>query len=203
LDVIKEDRFRLLFSYQAYLALRIGEVCVLNLKDFNFEIRELRIKTEKAHTLDTLKIPQFLYGLTLEYIGKHNKEIEASQGYLFYPDKKGHSDMPHLNLNYVRAVFRYYAQLAGLTEVYDTTEESVPKRAKRKLHRLTSHSLRHYGITTFNRAVHGDIILTQKYARHREIGSTQVYIYTSKEELYAGIEAAFGVKYPKIMAKVN
>jgi hypothetical protein len=52
--------------------------------------------------------------------------------------------------------------------------------------------------------VHGDIILTQKYARHREIGSTQVYIYTSKDELYSAIDVAFsknrikeGVVYEK------
>ena len=62
---------------------------------------------------------------------------------------------------------------------------------------LTTHSLRHFGITTFNRAVHGDIILTQKYARHKEIGSTQVYIYTSKDELYSAIDTAFSKNHIK------
>ena len=190
-SVIKDGRWLLLFEYQAYLALRIGEACVLNLKDFDFTIRELRVKTEKAHTLDTLKIPEFLYEQTKAYIERHQKEIEEHDGYLFYPDKKGHSDMPYVNLNYVRNIFRYYASIAGLVEVYDTSDESVANRPKRRLHRLTTHSLRHYAITRFNRAVHGDIILTQRYARHREISSTQVYIHTSKAELYNAIDTAF------------
>ena len=87
----------------------------------------------------------------------------------------------------------WQTSLAGLNEGYDTTEESSPSRAKRKLFRLTTHSLRHFGITTFNRAVGGDIMLTKAFARHREISSTQVYIHTSKEELYSAIESAFSV----------
>ena len=190
-SVITDDRYKLLFSYQAYLALRIGEVVVLNLKDFNFEIRELRVKTEKAHTLDTLKIPDFLFIQTLEYVDTHKKEIDGSQGFLFYTDAWANSPYQHINLNYARKVFRDYTQLAGLTEIYDTSEESQADRPKRNLFRLTTHSLRHYGITRFNRAVHGDIILTQKYARHSEISSTQTYIYTSKDELYSAIDTAF------------
>ena len=146
---------------------------------------ELRVKTEKAHTLDTLRVPQFLFDQTLEYIQEHAKEIDDAQGYLFYKDKrKSHTDKPYLDLNYIRKVFRYYISLEGLNEVYDTTEESSPSRATRKLFRLTTHSLRHFGITTFNRAVGGDIMLTKAFARHREISSTQVYVHTSREELY-------------------
>jgi integrase len=194
LGVIKEPRFRLLFEYQAYCALRVGEVCQLNIKDFDFKIRELRVKTEKAHTLDTLRVPQFLFEQTLKYIQAHAKEIDDAQGYLFYKDKrKSHTDKPYLDLNYIRKVFRYYISLAGLNEVYDTTEESSPSRAKRKLFRLTTHSLRHFGITTFNRAVGGDIMLAKTFTRHREISSTQVYVHTSKEELYLAIESAFSV----------
>jgi integrase len=195
LGSIKEDRFLLLFSYMAFEALRVGEVCQLNIKDFDFNIRELRVKTEKAHTLDTLLIPLFLWEQTLAYIQKHSKEIEQANGYLFYTDKrKSRSPKPYINLNYIRNVFRYYASLAGLTEVYDTTEETIPNRAKRRLMRLTTHSLRHYGITTFNRAVGGDIMLTKAFARHREVSSTQVYVHTSREELYGAIEKAFSQK---------
>jgi integrase len=192
LEAIKEPRFLLLFEYQAYLALRVGEVCQVNVRDFNFSIRELRVKTEKAHTLDTLLVPRFLFEQTLKYIRTHQKEIDNAEGYLFYKDKrKGHNGKPYLDLNYIRKVFRYYSSLAGLDEVYDNTEESMPNRAKRRLHRLTSHSLRHFGITAFNRAVQGDIMLTKAYARHREISSTQVYVHTSREELYGAIEKAF------------
>lgn len=34
-------------------------------------------------------------------------------------------------------------------------------------------------------------MLTKAFARHREVSSTQVYVHTDKEEVYAGIEKAF------------
>ncbi|MCL4379517.1 MAG: site-specific integrase [Candidatus Marsarchaeota archaeon] len=192
LDVVKEPRFRLLFSYQAYLGLRIGEACKLNMRDFDFKIRELRVNTEKAHTLDTLIVPQFLFEQTLEYIRTNQKAIEGAQGYLFYKDQqKSRKGTPYLDLNYVRNRFRDYISLVALNEAYASTDETIPNRAKRTLHRLTTHSLRHYAITTFNRAVNGNITLTKAFARHREIGSTQVYIHTSKDELYSAIECSF------------
>ncbi|HUC38913.1 MAG TPA: site-specific integrase [Candidatus Acidoferrum sp.] len=192
LDAVKEPRFKLLFSYQAYLGLRIGEVCKLNLKDFDFKIRELRVHTEKAHTLDTLIVPQFLFEQTLLYINTYQKEIEAAEGYLFYKDKqKSHNKGDCINLNYARNKFREYISLTALNETYASTDESTPDRTKRTLHRLTSHSLRHYAITTFNRAVNGNITLTKAFARHKSVNSTQVYIHTSKEELYGAIDKAF------------
>lgn len=192
LGAINEPRFKLLFEYQAYLGFRVGEVCKLNVGDFDFEKRELRVHTEKAHTLDVMRVPQFLYDETLDYIRAHTREIDDAQGYLFFKDKKrSGTDVPYLNLNYVRGVFRYYISLSGLNQVYDATEESVPDRAKRNLHRLTTHSLRHYAITKFNRAVAGDIMLTKAYARHRDVSSTQVYIHTSREEVFDATERAF------------
>lgn len=194
LGVIKDDRFRLLFEFQGYLALRVGEVCKVNMQDFNFKTRELKVHTEKAHTLDTLLLPQFLYDETLEYIKAHTHEIDDSLGYIFYPNReKSHNKKPYINLNYVRRIFRYYTSLAGLDEIYDTSEESLATRPKRELHRLTTHSLRHFGITHFSKAVNGNIILTNRFARHSKesIAVTMGYINTSKEELYGAIEKAF------------
>ncbi len=192
LEAVKEPRHKLLFEYQAYLALRVGEVCKLNIRDFDFNTRELKIKTEKAHTLDVLIVPRFLFEETLAYVRERTKEIDGAQGYLFYTDKtRSHTDKPYFDLDYIRKVFRYYISLTGLNEVYDTTDETTPNRAKRRLHRLTTHSLRHFGITAFNRAVGGDIMLTKAYARHREVSSTQVYVYTSKDELYSAIDNTF------------
>ena len=56
-EVIDNEKFRLLFSYQAQLGLRIGEAVRININDIKFESRELVVKTEKAMTLDTLLIP--------------------------------------------------------------------------------------------------------------------------------------------------
>jgi integrase len=201
LGAIKEPRYKLLFEYQAYLGLRIGEACRVNLKDFNFRLREIRINTEKARTLDTLQVPQFLFDETLAYLKEHEKQIDNSQGYLFYKDrKKSTNEAPYLDLNYVRKVFRQYVSLTALNEVYASSNETNPERKIRDLHRLTTHSLRHYSITTFSRSVNGNIILSKAFARHRSIGSTQIYIHTDRKQLFEAIECAFSKRVVKGVA---
>ncbi len=192
---IDNPKLRLLFSYQAQLVLRIGEAVKLNIKDIDFQSREITIKSEKSYTLDTLIIPIPLFRLTLEYIKQNNNQIESSTGYLFFKEegKFSHRDEPYLSKDYVRNSFRFYVQKAGLDRVYDSSDESNYDRTPRSLHRLTTHSLRHYAITSFSKQTNGNIILTAKFARHRATAVTLTYISTSKQELYKEIDKAFSV----------
>ncbi len=80
---IDNDKSRLLFSYQAQLGFRIGEVLRLNLKVINFQTRELTLKTEKARILDTLLIPAPLFKQTMEFIKANMVHIEQTKGYIF------------------------------------------------------------------------------------------------------------------------
>ncbi len=188
-------KLRLLFSYQAFLGLRIGEAVKLNIKNIDFQTRELSIKSEKSHTLDTLIIPIPLFKLTLEYIKSNKTQIEISQGYLFFKDEAKYSgrDEPYLSKDYVRNSFRYYVQKAGIDEVYDSSDESNYSRTPRRLHRLTTHSLRHYAITNFAKQTNGNVILTSKFARHRATEVTLTYINISKQDLYKEIDNTFAL----------
>ncbi|MCL4365597.1 site-specific integrase [Candidatus Marsarchaeota archaeon] len=152
--VIDNPKLRLLFSYQAQLGLRVGEAVKLNIKDIDFQTRELTIKSEKSNTLDTLIIPIPLFRLTLEYIKPNNKQIESSMGYIFFKEEGYYSERneQYLSKNYVRNRFRYYVQKAGMDKVYDSSDETNYDRTPRSLHRLTMHSLRHYAITSFLQA---------------------------------------------------
>ena len=78
--VIDDDKFRLIFQYQAQLGLRIGEAVRVNVKDINFETREITLKTEKAKVIDTLLIPNQLFKDTLAFIAKHEADIEKALG---------------------------------------------------------------------------------------------------------------------------
>ncbi len=191
---VDSDKFRLLFSYQAQLGLRIGEAVRVNIKDINFETRELTLKTEKARTLDTLIIPVPVFKNTLNFISGHKAEIEQASGYVFFRNRH-HSNRfePFLEQNYVRNRFREYVRLAGLDEVYDTSDESSPERDLRHLHRLTTHSLRHYAITNFSKQTNGNVVLTSRFARHSDPSTTMTYITTNKQELYDQIDGAFGL----------
>ena len=191
---IDNPKFHLLFSYQAQLGLRIGEAIRINIKDIKFESRELVVKTEKAMTLDTLLIPAPLFKATLDYIQDNSGAIEGAAGFLFYKEQgKGRTSDPYLDVGYVRNQFREYAQRANLNEVYDQSDESRPGRAVRSLHRLTTHSLRHYAITHFAEQNNGNVLLASKFARHAKAETTMTYIHLNRKALYAGIDGAFGV----------
>ena len=192
--VVKNPKFHLLFSYQAQLGLRMGEARRINIKDIKFESRELVVKTEKAMTLDTLLIPAPLFKETLDYISANKKAIEGASGYLFFKEKgKGRTLEPYLAEGYVRNQFTEFIDKAALDEVYDMSDESAPNKNPRKLHRLTTHSLRHYAITHFAEQTNGNVFLTSKFARHSKPGTTMTYISTDRKALYQNIEGAFGV----------
>lgn len=187
LNCIDSKKWYLLFSYQARLGLRIGEVVKVNLNDFNFGTHELKIFTEKARVQNQLIVPRILFEETMDYIKEHKEQIEKAQGYIFYPNREASHNMtrkvPYLELNYVRKVFRGYIRAAGLDEVYGTSEGSV----QRHLHRLTTHSLRHYSITKFYKTTK-DPILTSRFARHLKAETTLTYIHSDKSELYSYME---------------
>ncbi len=192
--VIDNNKFRLLFGYQAELGLRIGEAVKVNVKDIKFETRELIVKTEKAHVIDTMLIPVPLFRQTLEFINRNEKAIMQAGGFVFFAEK-GHSlrGEPYLEKNYVRKVFREYVQAAKLDEVYDQSEESYG-RTPRRLHRLTTHSLRHYAITSFARQSNGNVVLSSRFARHSDSSTTMTYINTRKDELYKAVDETFSLE---------
>ena len=187
---IDNPKLKLLFEYQANLGLRVGEVVKVNIKDINLETRELTIRTEKANRIDTLIIPLPLFRTTIEHIQTHKAEIEHENGYIFFKDRCKNTARKEgwLEPNYVRNKFREYLQLASLDETYDISEEQGA-RTPRKLHRLTTHSLRHYAITRFARTSNGNIVLTSHFARHSSTDVISVYINTDKKEVYDVIDS--------------
>ena len=191
---VVNPKFHLLFAYQANLGLRLGEAIKVNMKDIKFESRELVVKTEKAMTLDTLLIPAPLFKETLEYIRSNAHTIEHANGYLFFKEEhKSRTEAMHVDEGYVRNQFREYIKQAQLDEVYDQSDESRTARTARNLHRLTTHSLRHYAITHFAEQNNGNVFLTSKFARHRQPSMTMTYISINKKALYDGIDGAFSI----------
>ena len=128
---IDSDKFRILFSYQAQLGLRIGEAVKLNVKNINFQTRELTLKTEKARIIDTLLFP-FNYS-NRPWISSKMKPIKASNGYVFFKDCRSASKLPYLKNDYVRNRFRFYVELADIDQVYDISDESYQSHVPRRL----------------------------------------------------------------------
>ncbi len=189
---VKNEKFLLLFKYQAYLGLRVGEVSKLHVGNINFDKRELTLKSEKSGRLDCLLIPLDLFKETIEYIAKNEASIKASNGYVFFKDNdNNHNKLPHVDVNYVRTVFRDTLKLAALDEFYAYSEETNPNKKTRRLYRLSTHSLRHYAITRFSKSNNGNVVLTSRFARHSRPDVTMTYISKDTEELYKEIDLAF------------
>ncbi len=188
------EKFRLLFKYQAFLGLRVGEVCKLHLGNIDFgnlDKRELVLKTEKAQKTDALRIPQELFIETIEFINKNADNIKMAHGFIFFKDEHGHKVNGYIEPDYVRRVFRDTARLTGLDAAYGTSDETDTTRRTRRLHRLTTHSLRHYAITHFAKSTNGNIVLASRFARHANPATTMRYIARDNEELYRSIDFAF------------
>ncbi len=189
---VKNYKFLLLFKYQAYLGLRVGEVSKLHVGNIDFDKRELTLKSEKSGKMDSLLIPMELFKETVEYIAKNEASIKVSNGYIFYKgNDNNHNNIPHVDVNYVRKVFRDTLKLAALDEFYGYSEETDPNKKERKLYRLSTHSLRHYAITRFSNANNGNVVLTSRYARHASPTTTMRYIAKDNEQLYKEIVSIF------------
>ena len=191
LHQLRSKKFELLFKYQAFLGLRIGEACKINVSNFNLEKREITFISSKTHLPNVLLIPQGLFCETLSYMQKHEKEIHAAKGYLFFKDNdNNHNEVPYIDLDYARRIFRRARASAGLNEIYGFSDEKIPGRRSRPLYRLGSHSLRRYAVTKFHK-VHRDIVLTSRFARHKSPRETIKYVANDPLELYQDIDTAF------------
>jgi integrase len=181
MNTLEDPKAELLFTFQAVLGLRISEAVRVHIKDINLKNKELKIHNEKADRIDYLPIPPQLFNKTLDFITQNEIEISSHKGFLFwadlYPER---NKCPHVSKDYVRNIFRQAVKKAKLDETYGLSEGQTPKL----LHRLTTHSLRHYAITTFCKRNNGNPTLTCAFARHRDLKTTMTYVYTDKKELY-------------------
>ena len=189
---VKSEKFRLLFKYQAFLGLRVGDVSKLHISNINFDKRELTIQSEKSRKMDSLIIPPDLFKETIEYMAKNADRIKAAHGYVFFKDNdNNHNNIEHVEVNYVRKVFRETIKSAGLDSVYGHSDEAYSNHKGRRLFRLSTHSLRHYAITRFAKSTNGNVVLTSRFARHSRPDVTMTYISKDTEELYKEIDLAF------------
>ncbi len=201
---VKSEKFKLLFRYQACLGLRVGEVSKLHVSNIDFDKRELTLKSEKSGRLDCLLIPVELFKETIEYIAKNEARIKASSGYVFFKENdNNHNNVPYIDLNYVRKVFREAVSSADLDQVYDHSEETIPGHKSRPLYRLTTHSLRHYAITRFAKSTNGNLVQASRFARHAKPETTMRYIARDNEALYKEIDFAFSDKMYDIKQLLN
>jgi len=179
----------------AYLGLRVGEVVDVMQEDIDRKKHLIYVRTEKAKTLDCLYIHEKIRHFIYLWIDNNKTNIKKNGGYLLY---SGREDRQNISENWLRNKFRQTAKRAQLDDHYALSSESIEDRPTRKLHRLTTHSLRHYFITKVYKKTKNPIH-TQKLARHLDFKSTQIYIHINQKELHKSLENSFkNVKEEKL-----
>ncbi|MBI4447548.1 tyrosine-type recombinase/integrase [Candidatus Woesearchaeota archaeon] len=183
MGVIRNEKAWMCFNLMANLGLRVGEVVILKWEDIDFQNKRVRVHTEKAQTIDFLPMTERVQKLLRLWVQKSPPEANR-EDYLFRGQR-----LEHASPNWLRREFRDACKLADLNETYGDSEETMIER-KRSLYRLTTHSLRHYFITrVYNKTKNP--IHSQRLARHKDFGSTQVYIHCTDADLTESMAEAF------------
>ena len=103
---------------------------------------------------------------------------------MFFSEKRKEC---YISKDWLRNRFRETAKTADLVQWYCLADDDK----RRKLYRLSSHSLRHYFITKVYKESRNPLH-AQRLARHRAFKSTERYIRHEQEDIDKTIKSAFG-----------
>lgn len=180
--ILKNPKFKLIFWLMRKLALRIGEIVELNTKNIDIYRKQIFIFSEKSRMPDLIYLDDETTLRLKEWISENAREIKSSRGYIFFPDRKKGSKRLYLSPDMLRNKFRTACESAKIQIVYGKSANG------HNLNLYTTHSLRHTGITDFER-ICKDIVLTQKYARHQNVTSTSIYVHPTEEDMRRAISS--------------
>jgi len=148
----------------------------------------------KQNRVDRIPVSEFMLKYLAGYMKRFKKPIDESGDYLVF--RRGR-DKGHISENSMRSRFRDYLSKADLNEVIAEIpavgKQCYGRVKKRKLYRLTTHSLRHTYITDIYENTH-DPIVTQRLARHKSLSSTLLYINCDEEKLRGALDNSFSIK---------
>ncbi|CAM2779322.1 tyrosine-type recombinase/integrase [Paenibacillus sediminis] len=151
------------FLLMAYMGLRVGEVHVLNLSDFNPERRTLNVYG-KGRKWRTLPIPEPVNEVLLQAINERLDPWRKKEEALFI-SQKGR-----------RLSIRCIQQIAA--ETFDRFQEDVPVQQRIP---YSSHKLRHSFATMLLRKG-ADLRTVQELLGHSSIQTTTVYTHVTSRE---------------------
>lgn len=182
---IESPPMKMCIKILMYLGLRSGEVVELKRDNFNKDFSELTFTVKKTHKIKERKVQKKLSKGLIRYYKKYKARMINE--YLFFPTYKNQSTYEHLQRNCVSAKFGIIRNDLNIKHVYYTCKDG------KKLHRLSSHTLRHYAIYRYYIASNKDIIAAQQIIGHDKTETTAKYIYNieAKNNEQKIIEKAF------------
>jgi len=181
-DGIDNYRHKLIFEMIYELGCRVGEFVEIQVKHLNFNRSTVFFPAENAKTKHT-RISYLPKGLTNEIksmlkqkglMNKRGDRVRMSEAYLFHPGRRWNK---HYTENRIRQIFQYYANKAGLQQVYGKDTRG------KNLKMFTVHSLRHSYIFHYVVDKKVPLPIVQKQVGHRSLKTTSVYLQPSAEKM--------------------
>jgi len=190
-EVIDDDKCRMCFQFMAFMGLRIGEAVRVNAGNINWKNRRFLIENIKARRVNHMFLHDLILDLLVTYMNKYRAKIRKYNGHLIFSENRA-VNREYISDDYMRKCFRWYCEDAGLDDIYAKIPSVGQQVGKtRRLHRLTTHSLRHWFITKIWR-MSKDPVLTQKLARHQNFQITENYINLDREDEIQTLQKLFG-----------
>lgn len=170
LQAIREEspRNRLMFAFAYDGALRREEVCGIEIRDINPADSLLTVRAEVSKSYFDRIVPysQETSNLYIQYL-KQRRQLSSASGPLFLSESRRNKAKPISIWTWSKVIERV-AERAG-----------VPQ--------FTTHTLRHLRLTDLARDK-WDLLFIAKFAGHRDIKTTQLYIHLSGQEVAQAVQ---------------
>jgi len=162
------NRVMLAMSYDA--ALRREELCTLSTNDIDPAFRLITIRAENTKNRQERTVPYSeATGILYEHYLRERRKLSLERGGLFHSESKRNKGK-HISL-----------------WSWSKVVEGISSRAE--VPQFTSHTLRHLCLTDLARAG-WDLHEIAKFAGHRSLETTQIYIHLSGRELSKKFESS-------------
>ena len=136
IETISSPSMKMLLKFLMYSGQRLNDVCNMKLDNLSSDYHRVNFIMQKTKKPIEVTLPSILYNDLSEYIKSYQSNM--SEGYLFFPDKKGNSKNPHILKSSVGALFTTLRRDLDMESSYYTRIDG------HKLHRISPHTLRHY-----------------------------------------------------------
>ena len=145
--------------------LRVQELVNLNIEDLDIEEKQLKVRQGKRGNDEYQPI---INGKTLEWLNKWLElRKQVNSGDPLFISSRGH----RINTDEVRKIVHKACRVAGLPDW------------------ISCHTFRHSAATILLRKS-SNLVLVQRFLRHRSIATTSIYCNIVKDDVAAGLELA-------------
>ena len=161
---IQSPSMRMCIGLMIFLGLGRSDVNNLKRQNFNDDFSVLNFTRKKTGKPVERKLQDWLSKELKKYYKKFNHRF--IDDHLFFASYKSISKNQYIQANSITQRFARIREHLQIKEVYYTTKTGTP------LHRLTSHTMRHYAIYRFYLAAGKDVKAAQQIIGHTKIETT-------------------------------